>query len=144
MHAINRLIQTSTHVENRLLLYTDSVEQSPSREAEVLSGRQRIRLVLWNVKIHFRLVIMDPCIVDYSVEIPTRCGFVIEFIIPTFFLKAQHVSSGITLIIRSSKLYLQPLVCMPIWWPTVAKAEWEMDESISHSALATAGHHMGI
>jgi len=28
---------------------------------------------------------MDPCIVDYSVEIPTRCSFVIEFIIPRFF-----------------------------------------------------------
>jgi hypothetical protein len=27
---------------------------------------------------------MDPCIVDYSVEIPTRCSFVIEFIIPNF------------------------------------------------------------
>jgi hypothetical protein len=25
---------------------------------------------------------MDPCIVDDSVEIPTRCSFVIEFIIP--------------------------------------------------------------
>ena len=30
------------------------------------------------------------------------------------FLKAQHVSSGTPLIIRSSKLYLQPLVYMPI------------------------------
>jgi len=28
---------------------------------------------------------MDPCIVDYSVEIPTRCSFIIEFIIPKFF-----------------------------------------------------------
>jgi len=28
---------------------------------------------------------MDPCIVDYSVEIPTRCSFVIEFIIPKLF-----------------------------------------------------------
>jgi hypothetical protein len=27
---------------------------------------------------------MDPCIVDYSVEIRTRCSFVIEFIIPKF------------------------------------------------------------
>jgi len=27
---------------------------------------------------------MDPCIVDYSVDIPTRCSFVIEFIIPKF------------------------------------------------------------
>jgi hypothetical protein len=28
------------------------------------------------------LVFMDPCIVDDSVEVPTRCSFVIEFIIP--------------------------------------------------------------
>jgi hypothetical protein len=27
---------------------------------------------------------MDPCIVDDSVELPTRCSFVIEFIIPKF------------------------------------------------------------
>ena len=56
---------------------------------------------------------MDLSIVDYSVEIPTRCSFVIEFIISKF-LKAQHVSSGTPLIIRSSKLYLQPLVYIPI------------------------------
>jgi hypothetical protein len=28
---------------------------------------------------------MDPCIVDDSVEITTRCRFIIEFIIPKFF-----------------------------------------------------------
>jgi len=28
---------------------------------------------------------MDPCIVGDSVEIPTSCSFVIEFIIPKFF-----------------------------------------------------------
>jgi len=28
------------------------------------------------------LIFMDPCIVDDSVEIPTRCSFVIEFITP--------------------------------------------------------------
>ena len=38
-------------------------------------------------------------------------------------LKAQHVSSGTPLIIRSTKIYLQPLVYMPIWWPAVAKVE---------------------
>ena len=75
---------------------------------------------------------MDPCIVDYSVETPTRCSYVIEFIIPRFFfLNAQHVSSGTPLIIRSSKLYLQPLVYMPIWWKAIAKAEWEMDFPLS-------------
>ena len=30
-------------------------------------------------------------------------------------LKGQHASSGTAPIIRSSKLYLQPPVCMPIW-----------------------------
>ena len=40
-------------------------------------------------------------------------------------MKVQHVSSGTVLIIRSSKLYLQPLVYMPIRWPAVVKAEWE-------------------
>jgi hypothetical protein len=38
------------------------------------------------------LILMDPCIVDYSVEIPTRCSLVIEFIIPKFFLKAQQIT----------------------------------------------------
>jgi len=38
----------------------------------------------------------------HPVEIPTRCSFIIEFIIPNL-LKAQHVSSGTPLIIRSSK-----------------------------------------
>ena len=68
------------------------------------------------------LILMDSCIVDYSVEIPTRFCFVIEFIIPKFVLNVQHVSSCKPLIIRSSKLYLQPLVYTPIWWPAVAKA----------------------
>jgi hypothetical protein len=71
-------------------------------------------------------MLMDPCIVDYSVEIPTRCSFAIEFIIPRF-LKAQHVSSATPLIIRSSKPHLQPLVYMPIWWPAVTKAEWALE-----------------
>ena len=30
------------------------------------------------------LIFMDPCIVDDLVETPTRCRFVIEFIIPKF------------------------------------------------------------
>jgi hypothetical protein len=41
-------------------------------------------------------------------------------------LKAQHVSRGIPLIFRSSKLYLQPLVYIPIWWPYVVRAGWEL------------------
>jgi len=45
-------------------------------------------------------------------------------------LKAQHVSSGIPLIIRSSKLYLQPLVYIHIWWPAVVKSQtfnWKLN-----------------
>jgi len=41
-----------------------------------------------SMKLHdpiVHLLFMDPCIVDDSVEIPTRCRFVIEFIIPKFF-----------------------------------------------------------
>jgi hypothetical protein len=66
-----------------------------------------------SLKSRIILMFMDPCIVDDSVETPTRCSFVIEFIIPKL-LKAQHVSSGTPLIIRSSKLYLQPLVYIPM------------------------------
>jgi hypothetical protein len=60
------------------------------------------------------LIFMDPCIVDDSVEIPTRCRFVIEFIIPMS-IEGQHVSSGTPLIIRSSKLHLQPLLYILMW-----------------------------
>jgi hypothetical protein len=102
-----------------------------------------------------------------SVETPTRCSFVIEFIPKfiegsTYFERhtAHHqelqtviaasglythvvtgrcqgwvehafVSSGTPLIIRSSKLYLQPLVYIHMWWPTVAKVEWEMHFPLS-------------
>ena len=38
-------------------------------------------------------------------------------------MKAQHVSSGTPLIIRSSKLYLQPLVHIPMWWPAVVSLD---------------------
>jgi len=34
--------------------------------------------------IFLNLIFVDPCIVDDSVVIPTRCSFVIEFIIPKF------------------------------------------------------------
>jgi hypothetical protein len=40
-------------------------------------------------------------------------------------MKAQHVSSGTPLTIRSSKLYLQPLVYIPMWCPAVVQAGWE-------------------
>jgi len=49
-----------------------------------------------------------------SVEITNKMQLVIEFITPSL-VKAQHVSSGTPLIIRSSKLYLQPLVYIHMW-----------------------------
>jgi len=45
-------------------------------------------------------------------------------------LKAQHVSSGTPLIIRSSELYLQPLVYIPMWWPAVVKSDWHFPLSL--------------
>ena len=41
-------------------------------------------------------------------------------------MKAQCVSSGIPLIIRSTKLHLQPLFYIPMWWPAVVQAGWEL------------------
>jgi hypothetical protein len=68
----------------------------------------------WRPVILILVAFITPSVLNDSVEIPTRCRFVIEFIISKF-LKAQHVSSCTPLIIRSSKLYLQSLVYMPIW-----------------------------
>jgi hypothetical protein len=45
----------------------------------------RIYLRDSDISRHTNLILIDPCIVDYSAEIPTRCSFVIEFIIPKFF-----------------------------------------------------------
>ena len=99
-----------------------------------------LRCTGWRPVILILEAFITPSVLNDSVEIPTRCRFVIEFIIPKF-LKAQHVSSGTPLIIRSSKLYLQPLVYIPMWWPAVAKAEWALS---AHLTLATAGHHSFI
>jgi len=75
-----------------------------------------------------------------SAEIPKICNFVIEFIIPKF-LKAQHVSRGTPLIIRSfncifSLWFICPYGERPL--PRLS-GKW-----ISHSALVTADHHMGL
>jgi len=40
---------------------------------------------LQKIGLTVNLILMDPCIVDASLEIPTRCSFVIEFNIPKFF-----------------------------------------------------------
>ena len=70
-------------------------------------------------QLQLHLIFMDPCIVDDSVEIPTRCSFVIDLLFQSL-LNAQHVSGGTQLIIRSSKMCLQSLVYIPMWWPAVA------------------------
>ena len=51
------------------------------------AGRLRNRVSIPGVAkyLSVNFIFMDPCIVDDSVEIPTRCSFVIEFIIPKFF-----------------------------------------------------------
>jgi len=48
------------------------------------------------------------------VEITKRCNLVIEFVIPKF-IEGSTCLSGIPLNIRSSKLYLQPVVYIPMW-----------------------------
>jgi hypothetical protein len=65
---------------------------------------------------------VDPCIIDYSVEVPTRCSFVIEFIIPKF-LKAQHVSGGTLLKtcwifkkLWNNKFYYKAASCWYFYW----------------------------
>jgi len=46
-----------------------------------VSGETNIK---WKLK-GMNLILVDLCIVDYSVEIPARCSFVIEFVIPKIF-----------------------------------------------------------
>jgi hypothetical protein len=67
---------------------------------------------------------MNPCIVGYSAEIPTRRSFVIEFIIPKF--------KGSTYLERHTA-HQQEL-----------QTEFAASGLYAHSALATASHHMGI
>jgi hypothetical protein len=73
---------------------------------------------------------MDPCIVDYSVEIPTICSFVIKFIIPKF-IEGTTCSSGTThhqelqTVFGASGLYAHVVTGRCQGW-------------------ATAGHRMGI
>jgi hypothetical protein len=71
------------------------------------------------------LILLDPCIVDYSVEIPTRCSFVIEFIIPKFFKGSTYFELH-----TAHHQELQTVF-----------AAFALS---AHSPLATAGHHVGI
>jgi len=63
-----------------------------------------------------------------SVEIPTRCSFVIGFIIPKFIEGSTFFEWHTA---RHQELCLQHLVYIPTQSPAVAKAEWEMDP-LSH------------
>jgi hypothetical protein len=83
-----------------------------------------INILFFLIKINKNLIFMDPYIVDYSVEIPTRCSVVIELIIPKFF-------KGLTFFERHTVHHQEPL-------PRLS------GHSNAHSALTTAGHHMGI
>jgi hypothetical protein len=47
--------------------------------------RPELRPRATKTKTFINLILMDPYNLDYSVEISTRCSFVIEFIIPKFF-----------------------------------------------------------
>ena len=55
------------------------------------AGRLRNRVSIPGVAkyLSVNFIFMDPCIVDDSVEIPTKCSFVIEFIIPKFFFEGS-------------------------------------------------------
>jgi hypothetical protein len=55
---------------------------------------------------------MDPCIVDDLVEIPIRCSFVIEFIIPKF-IESSTCFERHTTLHQELELCLQPLVIYP-------------------------------
>ena len=79
-----------------------------------------------------KLIFMDQCIVDDSVEIPTRCSFVIEFTIPKFI-------EGSTCLERHTAHYqeLQTEFAASGLYTHVVTGRCQ-------SALATTGHHMGI
>jgi hypothetical protein len=80
-----------TYVPPSLILrYSAFYQQSVALFYCVYAFQKKQRLLTYTE--FTDLIFMGPCIVDYSVEIPTRCIFVIEFVIPKF-LKAQHVSS---------------------------------------------------
>jgi len=60
-----------------------------------------------------------------SVEITNKMQPCNRIYYSEVYWKAQHGSSGAPLIVRSSELYLQPLVFIHMWWPAVVQAEWE-------------------
>jgi hypothetical protein len=64
------------------------------------------------------LIFMDPCILDNSVEIPTRCSFVVEFIIPKFIEGSTcfelHSSSSEALNCTCSLWFIYPCSYQPL------------------------------
>jgi hypothetical protein len=76
---------------------------------------------------------MDPFIVDYSVEIPIRCSFVIEFIIPKIF-------KGLTCFERHTARHQE----LQTLFAASGLYAYMMTGRCQGSALATTGHHMDI
>jgi hypothetical protein len=72
---------------------------------------------------------MDPCIVDDSVEIPTRCSFVIEFIVTKFFKDTTYFERY-----TAHNQELQTVFAVTGLYAYMVTG---------HSALEAAGHHMG-
>jgi hypothetical protein len=66
---------------------------------------------------NMNLIFMNSCIVVWISRNNQQDAPCNRIYYSNILLKAQHVSSGMPLIIRSSKLHLQPLVYIPIWWP---------------------------
>ena len=87
-------------------------------------------------------VLMDPCIVDYSVEIPTRCSFVIEFIIPKFVEGStcyeRHTAhhQELETVFAVSGLYAHMVTGRSL--PSLS------GKCVSHSTLTTTSHHVCI
>ena len=72
------------------------------------------------------LIFMDPCIVVWISRNSKEDATSQQNLLFQCLLRAQHFLSGIPLIIRSSKLYLQLLVYIHMWWRAVVKSEWEL------------------
>jgi len=89
------LLEVSIYVQNIIIWIIIRCRRRAhsKKRKKVMKFKQKNSLHLWvwlqeltNIRtVLLNLILVDQCIVDYSVEIPTRCSFVIEFIIPKFF-----------------------------------------------------------
>jgi hypothetical protein len=84
---------------------------------------------------------MDPYIVDDSVEIQTRCSFLIEFIIPKFIEDStcfeRHTAhhQELQTLFAASGLYTHVVTSRCPGWVGIGSF---------HPAWTTTGHHVGI